>query len=426
MLITHPTIMFKVRAMLFLHGLMSLFPKVLCMSILTWAFWVHLVNSGVLADRGHVASSSILIGLSVLFYVLCAYTYFKVIHLGPGSPLDYSQLRIKDLLLLNGSSYNKNGTARQKTNTEYEPTQQRGAELQEAIESREVMDSREGSESRAGMESQEGVESRENVESREGESQDQGGSLHQNGPRGPVDPPSDYMIVHDVMRKKGRSEYKVCTKCSVWKPDRCHHCLATGKCILRMDHYCPWFAACIGYQNQKIFVQFLIYTTIFAGVCFVESAWSLWSFIAGGLYTEETISINLVLLVVMLLLFFFALAMFTGFQIYMVLRNLTTIELSERNGNSDFSYQFDYRGRKQKLGHIYDLGCSANWRSIMGETWFAWMFPVQVSTRDPASTFRNGVNFEVNEAVYAQWVENANLQSQLNEQLYEYGRRRQR
>jgi palmitoyltransferase len=31
-----------------------------------------------------------------------------------------------------------------------------------------------------------------------------------------------------------------CDKCWNWKPDRTHHCGEVGRCIRRMDHFCPW------------------------------------------------------------------------------------------------------------------------------------------------------------------------------------------
>ena len=31
-----------------------------------------------------------------------------------------------------------------------------------------------------------------------------------------------------------------CSMCSNWKPDRTHHCREIGRCVRRMDHFCPW------------------------------------------------------------------------------------------------------------------------------------------------------------------------------------------
>jgi hypothetical protein len=52
---------------------------------------------------------------------------------------------------------------------------------------------------------------------------------------------------------------KNCKKCSSLKPPASHHCSICGRCIARMDHHCPWVNTCVGFYNQKFFLQFLIY-----------------------------------------------------------------------------------------------------------------------------------------------------------------------
>lgn len=52
---------------------------------------------------------------------------------------------------------------------------------------------------------------------------------------------------------------KSCRKCHSLKPPASHHCSICGYCIARMDHHCPWVNNCVGINNQKFFLQFLIY-----------------------------------------------------------------------------------------------------------------------------------------------------------------------
>jgi len=232
------------------------------------------------------------------------------------------------------------------------------------------------------------------------------------------------------MLKNNNSSYRYCTKCSVWKPDRCHHCSTCNKCILRMDHHCPWFATCVGFYNHKFFAQFLIYVTAYSGFDFVVSISILWSFFADEKYNDLYLSLNLVFLFVLSLAFFITVGGFLAFLLYLLFRNKTTIEFQEnrwnfkndKNGKS-FQYEFDGSGKKKKLGNIFDLGYGRNWRSIMGPNWYYWILPVTVTNHSINARLENGVNFEIDQDVYDRWCYNAQLQDQLNQQLADYKNR---
>ena len=53
-----------------------------------------------------------------------------------------------------------------------------------------------------------------------------------------------------------------CSKCDLVKEPRVHHCRICRKCILRMDHHCPWVGNCVGKLNHKYFILFLFYATV--------------------------------------------------------------------------------------------------------------------------------------------------------------------
>lgn len=55
----------------------------------------------------------------------------------------------------------------------------------------------------------------------------------------------------------GQATY--CMKCDEVRPERSHHCAASGTCVRRMDHYCPWTAVCVGFLNHKFFLLLATY-----------------------------------------------------------------------------------------------------------------------------------------------------------------------
>eukprot|EP00560_Eucampia_antarctica_P002670 CAMPEP_0197832756 /NCGR_PEP_ID=MMETSP1437-20131217/16059_1 /TAXON_ID=49252 ORGANISM="Eucampia antarctica, Strain CCMP1452" /NCGR_SAMPLE_ID=MMETSP1437 /ASSEMBLY_ACC=CAM_ASM_001096 /LENGTH=405 /DNA_ID=CAMNT_0043436325 /DNA_START=80 /DNA_END=1297 /DNA_ORIENTATION=- len=59
-----------------------------------------------------------------------------------------------------------------------------------------------------------------------------------------------------------------CRKCNDnFKPGRAHHDSVTGRCIVKMDHYCPWIGNAVGALNHKFFVLFILYTFLAAIAC---------------------------------------------------------------------------------------------------------------------------------------------------------------
>jgi len=56
----------------------------------------------------------------------------------------------------------------------------------------------------------------------------------------PDSPGLELFYTKDVFVAEMDGRPRWCIECANWKPDRTHHCSASGRCIYKMDHYCPW------------------------------------------------------------------------------------------------------------------------------------------------------------------------------------------
>ncbi|KAF7621354.1 DHHC zinc finger membrane protein [Aspergillus flavus] len=124
---------------------------------------------------------------------------------------------------------------------------------------------------------------------------------------------------------------RFCKKCQCPKPDRAHHCSTCKRCVLKMDHHCPWLATCVGLHNYKAFLLFLIYTSIFCWVDFaVASSWIWTEVLNDTRYMDTILPVNVVLLAILGGIIGLVLSGFTIWHISLAVRNLTTIECLEK------------------------------------------------------------------------------------------------
>jgi len=79
------------------------------------------------------------------------------------------------------------------------------------------------------------------------------GTLPKNTVETPIEP---------QIESKPKSGPRPCKKCRCLRPARAHHCSICGRCVLKMDHHCPWVNNCVGLYNQKHFVLFLFYILV--------------------------------------------------------------------------------------------------------------------------------------------------------------------
>ncbi len=67
---------------------------------------------------------------------------------------------------------------------------------------------------------------------------------------------------HPPERALVRQVVSVCKKCVAPRPPRAHHCSVCGRCVLKMDHHCPWINNCVGHLNHRHFFLYMVYMVL--------------------------------------------------------------------------------------------------------------------------------------------------------------------
>jgi palmitoyltransferase len=131
--------------------------------------------------------------------------------------------------------------------------------------------------------------------------------------------------------KASTGDLRFCKKCQTKKPDRAHHCSTCKRCVLKMDHHCPWLATCVGLRNYKAFLLFLIYLSLFCWMCFATSANWFWrEVVSDGDYTDVFMPVNGILLAVLSGIVGLVITGFAAWHLYLTGKGRTTIETLEK------------------------------------------------------------------------------------------------
>ncbi|XP_053603908.1 palmitoyltransferase ZDHHC6-like [Plodia interpunctella] len=163
-----------------------------------------------------------------------------------------------------------------------------------------------------------------------------------------------------------------CHVCEGYKAPRSHHCRQCGRCVLKLDHHCPWINCCVGHHNHPYFVKFLFVAvlgcfqaSIVLSICIYHAIHRVW-YIRHGTGREPMIYMTLTTLLLTLLSIGMAIGVVLAvgallyFQIRSILRNQTTIEdwIMEKAA---------CRHQEQGLPPFvfpYDLGKKKNFRMV--------------------------------------------------------------
>ncbi|GLB38623.1 putative DHHC palmitoyltransferase family protein [Lyophyllum shimeji] len=187
-----------------------------------------------------------------------------------------------------------------------------------------------------------------------------------------------------------------CRKCWAPKPERTHHCSTCGRCVLKMDHHCPWLGSkCIGHRTYPAFLHFLCSVTLLAIYIAIISASGLWYAFNNPYNMNDYTPIHELILVFTGIIFTFVIGSFFLYHVYLVSTNQTTLENISpffllkhlpplpRTGHtlSDPPLEPELSGPQRRLVkdahgamHLYDVGWRNNWAQVFGtQRKFGWL-----------------------------------------------------
>ncbi|CAK9094034.1 unnamed protein product [Durusdinium trenchii] len=172
-----------------------------------------------------------------------------------------------------------------------------------------------------------------------------------------------------------------CAHCQGFKPPRAHHCSSCRRCVLSMDHHCPWTNTCVGQINLKPFVQFVHFVPVATFHSFVVHSELLvllaFAWQRAKRRTDFIRAVMQLHIVLGLVAWFAALAVMLlvgtlAWEMQHTVRsNMTMIEeyvvekaevRRRRNGEKKFVFP-------------YDLGKKGNSAAVLGSSSFSWLLP---------------------------------------------------
>mgnify|MGYP001003417434 CR=1 FL=1 len=136
-------------------------------------------------------------------------------------------------------------------------------------------------------------------------------------------------VVKQSIERKKYGGVRMCQRCLRTKPDRCHHCSQCNKCILKMDHHCPWVANCIGFGNYKYFINMLLYASLSCILVVFTS-----DRVIAAVLSKEDVDYRtayfIVTAYVLACVFGFIITGFLCFHLWLIKNQYTTIEFCEK------------------------------------------------------------------------------------------------
>ncbi|TKR75912.1 hypothetical protein L596_017135 [Steinernema carpocapsae] len=163
---------------------------------------------------------------------------------------------------------------------------------------------------------------------------------------------------------------RYCYMCSLIKPDRAHHCMSCGFCVVKYDHHCPWINKCVSHRNYKYFLLYLIYGMIIAVISVLTSLEAPVRFVLDQNWAEDWPHLLQVLV---------CLLMHCAFGYY-PLFELLVYHLKLIKDNETTCEQAKPANIKGDNHANYNLGTYRNYRAVFG--WGLWAIPVDTRVND--------------------------------------------
>ncbi|ORX45842.1 ankyrin [Hesseltinella vesiculosa] len=69
-------------------------------------------------------------------------------------------------------------------------------------------------------------------------------------------------VMLDLVTDGKLDQRHFCITCMIRKPLRSKHCKRCQRCVAKFDHHCPWIFNCVGLENHRHFILFLLHLVI--------------------------------------------------------------------------------------------------------------------------------------------------------------------
>lgn len=185
---------------------------------------------------------------------------------------------------------------------------------------------------------------------------------------------------------------RYCQTCASYKPPRTHHCSDLNRCILKMDHNCPWTNNVIGFRNYGHFMRFLVTMCVMVLYCLSLIGLRLYGIVVydharvsfkytslqlADLFVPAPTGSEVLLIIINIILLLglcITAGILTGFQLFYVYSNITTIESLEM----DKMERWINRDRfDEKLLETFPYSCGwfKNFQAVFGSNPLLWWMP---------------------------------------------------